>query len=76
LTIKRPGVGGSAESPARTGVETLDVGVLDDDLGDYLLVLHHLVEGSALRGLGLDAEVVVIGVGNEALGHDHNIASQ
>ena len=63
------GIGGSAEAPTGTGVETLHVRVLDDHLRDQLLVLHHLVEGGALGGLGLDVEVVVVGVGNEALGH-------
>src|ERR1019366_10755016 len=66
---------GSKEAATRHGVETLHVGVLDHDGRDQFLIFDHLEIRGALGGFDGDEEVVVIGVRNEALLHDHEQVS-
>src|ERR1019366_4718280 len=63
--------GGSEVAAAGHGVEGLHVGILDDDGRDQFLIFHHLIVGGALGGFHGDRVVVVVGVGDEALLHDH-----
>src|SRR5262249_17821861 len=48
----RVGAGGLAAARADAGHETLDLGVLRDDVAQGLLILDHLRERCALLGLG------------------------
>ena len=65
-----PGVGGTAaKSPAGARVKGFHIGILYDDRGHQLLISGHLVIRGALRGLGLNEEIVVVGVRDEALVH-------
>src|ERR1035438_8912516 len=63
--------GGSEVAAAGHGVEGLHIGVLDDDGRDQFLIFHHLIVRGALGGFHGDRVVVVVGVGDEALLHDH-----
>ena len=65
---EKPGIVAAAGVPARIGHEGFDVRILADDIGDALLVIHHLVEGSSLRRLDVQLHLVIVGVRYESLG--------
>ena len=46
-----------------------DVRVLQDDVGDLQLVLHHVLEADALRAFGVDVEAALVLARQEALRH-------
>jgi hypothetical protein len=65
---------GAAASSARTaaagaaadaGLERINVRVLDDDVGDLLHPLRHVVVRSSLRRLQVDEQRIVVLIGNE-----------
>ena len=62
------GIGRSTVSAAGARIERVDIGILHHDLRQPAHVIHHLVVGSALRGLRLNVEGIVVGIGDEALG--------
>ena len=61
---------GSAEAAADVGHERHNVGVFADYVRELPLVVHHLVEGSSLRRDHVQIDLIVVLVGDEALGDD------
>jgi hypothetical protein len=55
----------AAGAAADAGLERIDVRVLDDDVGDLLHPLRHVVVRGALRRLQVDEQRVVVLIGNE-----------
>ena len=55
----------AAGAAADAGLERVDVRVLDDDVGDLLHPLRHVVVRRALRRLQVDEQRIVVLIGNE-----------
>src|SRR6185295_18903180 len=55
----------AAGTAAHPGLKRVDVGILDDDVGNLLHPFRHVVVRRALRGLQVDEDRVVVLIGDE-----------